>query len=845
METITNPQLKLAHDFVQFTGKNVFLTGKAGTGKTTFLHNLKKNSLKRMIVVAPTGVAAINAGGVTIHSFFQMPFGPIIPTNANGLGNTQDKDPANIRRFGREKLNIIRSLDLLVIDEISMVRADLLDGIDQVLRQFKNRNKPFGGVQLLMIGDLQQLAPVIKDDEWELLRNYYDTGFFFSSRALRQTDFVSIELKHIYRQSDQAFIDLLNKVRENNIDAEALATLNKRYIPGFSLNAGEGYITLTTHNNQAQEINAAKLNKISGKAKVFKAKTEGVFPEYAYPTDFELALKIGAQVMFVKNDISLEKLFYNGKIGTIVDFEEDEISVQCPGEDMPIAVTPLEWQNNKYSIDEQTQEIKETIEGTFTQYPLKLAWAITIHKSQGLTFEKAIIDAKAAFAHGQVYVALSRCKTLEGLVLSTPIYQQSIKSDNSVLGFTQDIEKNEPDNDVLISHKAAFQQTLLTELFDFSPIQRRLGYVNKLMTEHLGSIHLSLRDTFDRMSIAVKTDLGEVADKFRNQWQQLLQSNPDIEQNEGLQERLKKASAYFAGKTSESITEVLQNTTIDIDNKVVRKSVVDAISRLKEDSTVKLACLLACKEGFKVKGYLETRAKAAIEKPETKYKPKTGKETYSTSAGNQLVEHPKLYGLLKAWRNATADELDLPVYMVLPTKTMTDLATFLPQTQKELLRVKGFGKRKAEKHGPEILDIIKTYCLENNIEGTHIEIEEQDKPERQDKETAPKPNTKQKSFELYCAGKTVQEIATERAMAVSTIEGHLAHYIGIGELEISQLMDSDKLKRISDYFINNQSTKLGPAKAALGEDVSWGELRYVLRHLILTGTELKIDNSDL
>lgn len=846
METTTNPQLKLAHDFVQYTGKNVFLTGKAGTGKTTFLHNLKKNSLKRMIVVAPTGVAAINAGGVTIHSFFQMPFGPIIPTSSNGLSNTQDKDPSTIRRFGREKLNIIRSLDLLVIDEISMVRADLLDGIDQVLRRFKNRNIAFGGVQLLMIGDLQQLAPVIKDDEWELLKPYYDTGFFFSSRALRQTDFVSIELKHIYRQSDQDFINLLNKVRENNMDADALATLNKRYIPGFSLNAEEGYITLTTHNNQAQEINTAKLNTIPGKAKVFKAKTEGVFPEYAYPTDFELALKVGAQVMFVKNDISPEKLFYNGKIGTILDFEEDEITVQCPGEDMPIAVTPLEWQNNKYSIDEQTQEIKETVEGTFVQYPLKLAWAITIHKSQGLTFERAIIDAKAAFAHGQVYVALSRCKTLEGLVLSTPIYQQSIKSDNSVLGFTQDIEKNEPDNEVLTNHKAAFQRALAAELFDFSPIQRRLGYVNKLMTEHLSSIHLSLRDTFDRMAVALRTDIAEVADKFRSQWQQLLQNNPDIEQNEAVQERLKKAAAYFAGKTSDCITEVLQNTTIDIDNKVVRKSVVDAITRLKEDSAVKLACLLSCKDGFKVNNYLETRAKAAIEKPETKYKPKTGKETYSTSSGNQLSEHPKLYSLLRTWRNATADEQNLPVYMILPTKTMTDLATFLPRTQKELLRVKGFGKRKAEKHGPEILEIIKDYCLENNIEGTNIEIEVQpESDKRPEKEVAPKINTKQKTFELYCSGKTIEEIAAERGMSLTTIEGHLAHYIGIGELEVTKLVDNDKLKRISEYFIASQSAKLGPAKAALGDDVSWGELRYVLRHLILTGADLKVDQSEL
>ncbi|HEX2935548.1 MAG TPA: helix-turn-helix domain-containing protein [Bacteroidales bacterium] len=843
MET-SNPQLKLAYDYVQFTGKNVFLTGKAGTGKTTFLHNLKKTSLKRMIVVAPTGVAAINAGGVTIHSFFQMPFGPILPNIINPNIKNEDRDPSTIRRFGREKLNIIRSLDLLVIDEISMVRADLLDGIDHVLRQYKNRNKPFGGVQLLMIGDLQQLAPVIKDDEWEILKPYYDTGFFFSSRALKQTDFVSIELKHIYRQSDQTFINLLNKVRENNMDADALTMLNKRYIPGVSLKEDEGYITLTTHNYQAQELNTAKLNKIPGKATVFTAKTEGTFPEYSYPTDFELALKVGAQVMFVKNDISPEKLFYNGKIGTIVEIDEEIINVQCPGAELPIPVIPMEWQNNKYTIDQETEEIKETVEGKFIQYPLKLAWAITIHKSQGLTFEKAIIDAKAAFAHGQVYVALSRCKTLEGLILSTPISHQSIKSDTTVTGFTQDIERNEPDNTSLCNSKAAFQQTLVAELFDFSPIQRRLGYVNKLMTEHLASIHHSLRDTFDRMAVSVRTDLADVAAKFGSQWQQLLQANSDIEQNEALQNRLRKASVYFASKTAECIVEVLQNITVDIDNKVVRKSVVDAIGRLKDDSTIKYACLLACKDGFNVQSYLSVRARAAIEKPEARYKHKTGKETY-TNTGNQLSEHPKLYSLLKSWRNATADELDLPVYMILPTKTMTDLATFLPRTQKELMRIKGFGKRKAEKFGPEIIDIIKAYCLENNIEGTNIEMEVEPEPEKPEKEAAPKINTKQKSFELYCSGRTIEEIAAERGMSVTTIEGHLAHYIGIGELEVTKVVDSDKLQRISEYFISAQSTKLGPAKAALGDNVSWGELRFVLRHLILTGADLKVDQAEL
>ncbi|HNV52990.1 MAG TPA: AAA family ATPase, partial [Tenuifilaceae bacterium] len=392
MEYIENLQLKQAFDFIQYTGKNIFLTGKAGTGKTTFLKHIKEVSPKRMIVVAPTGVAAINAGGVTIHSFFQMPFGPHIPVT-NSQFNPFDEEPQTasrngVQKFSREKINIIKSLDLLVIDEISMVRADLLDGIDEVLRRYRNHSKPFGGIQLLMIGDIQQLAPIAKDDEWEILKRYYDTVYFFSSKALRQTAYISIELKHIFRQSDREFIDILNKVRDNRIDNETLNILNKRYIPNINKDDNDGYITLTTHNHQSQRINDSKLQKLKSKLHTFKAVVKGEFPEYSYPTDYELQLKVGAQVMFVKNDSSFEKLYYNGKIGTIVDIDDDLIHVKCEGDSNDIAVTMVEWQNYKYTINDETSEISETVIGSFIQYPLKLAWAITIHKSQGLTFEK-------------------------------------------------------------------------------------------------------------------------------------------------------------------------------------------------------------------------------------------------------------------------------------------------------------------------------------------------------------------------------------------------------------------------------------------------------------------------
>lgn len=414
-----NIELNTAWEFVEKTGKSVFLTGKAGTGKTTFLKRVVEESKKRVVVVAPTGIAAINAGGVTIHSFFQLPLHPFIP------GMKIESKFA----FSKEKRSIIKTIDILIIDEISMVRSDLLDAIDSVLRRFRNRHKPFGGVQLLMIGDLQQLSPVVTDEDVQFLSQYYPSPYFFGSHALARTDYVTIELKEVYRQQDAVFISMLNAVRGGRPSIEVIRALNSRYCPGFVPPPDEGYIRLTTHNHIADEYNSRQLSLIDDQAHSFEAEVSGNFPESSYPVDFRLELKAGAQVMFVKNDSSSDKRYYNGKIGIVTDFYEEYIMVQCPGEDEKIAVEPLEWENSRYVINEQTQEMESEVIGIFRQYPLRLAWAITIHKSQGLTFDKAIIDAASAFASGQVYVALSRCRTLEGMVLATPLRQDAVITD--------------------------------------------------------------------------------------------------------------------------------------------------------------------------------------------------------------------------------------------------------------------------------------------------------------------------------------------------------------------------------------------------------------------------------
>ena len=823
METVINNDLQFAFDFVKYTNRNIFLTGKAGTGKTTFLHDLKKSSPKRMIVVAPTGVAAINAGGVTLHSFFQLPFHPYVPSfylpQVNSGNPAEQNDPPGYK-MSREKINIIRSLDLLVIDEISMVRADTLDAVDSALRRYKNRHLPFGGVQLLMIGDLQQLAPVVKDEDRVILDKYYDSSFFFGSRALCSTDYVTIELKHIYRQNDKVFINLLNKVRDNKVDNDVLDELNKRYIPDFDPDSGGGYITLTTHNNQAQALNDSKLEKLPGRSHSFKASIQDEFPEFSYPTASELILKAGAQVMFVKNDISRDKLFFNGKIGKVEKFEDDIIVVRCPGDDFPIKVEIAEWQNMKYSLDDNTKEIQETVIGTFSQYPLKLAWAITIHKSQGLTFERAVIDACAAFAHGQVYVALSRCRTLEGLVLSSRINQRSIIDNPSISEFVNDKIQKQPGADQLAEARKEYQQKLLTELFDFSPVIRSLNYCLKVVNEHKDSILGNPREILEQSIISINTDLIEVAEKFQFQLNGLFKADTDAESNPVLQERVVKASGFFSAKLEASMKEILAGISVETDNKTVRKSIAEAFERVKKEGMTRLACLDAVKSGFTIGKYLEAKAKSAIEVPAAR-----SHQAKTVDDASGIIKHPVLFRLLKEWRNQKAKETGLSHYMILHQKTLVTLANFMPRTLPALKMVKGMGKKKSERFGDELLEIINFYCEKENIApvaDSQVEIKTPKKI---------KEDTKKISFDLYREGKSVSQIAEERKLITTTIESHLAYYVGKGKIPVSNFVSGEKADLIASHFEGNDDLKLGPVKEALGESVTWSEIRFVANHI--------------
>ncbi len=823
METVVNHDLRLAFDFVKFTNRNIFLTGKAGTGKTTFLRDLKNFSPKRMVIVAPTGVAAINAGGVTIHSFFQLPFHPFIPSfylSDNNFGNQAGKNDQASYKMSREKVNIIKSLDLLIIDEISMVRADTLDAVDSALRKYKNHNLPFGGVQLLMIGDLQQLAPVVKDDDRELIRKYYDSPFFFGSRALHSTNYLTIELKHIYRQNDQAFINLLNKIRDNNVDSEVLSELNKRYIPDFDPDTGGGYITLTTHNYQAKTLNDSKLEKLPGITHTFKAAIKDEFPEFSYPNASELVLKKGAQVMFVKNDISRNKLFFNGKIGKVVTFEDDIIVVKCPDDDFPIRVEMAEWQNMKYSLDEETKEIQEKVIGTYTQYPLRLAWAITIHKSQGLTFDRAVIDANSAFAHGQVYVALSRCRTINGLVLSTRINQRSIIDDPAISDFISETEKNQPGQDQLADSKKAYQQQLLTELFDFTSLANRLYYCQKIVSEHHDSILGNPRELLDNTLACIRTDLIEVSEKFHPQWSGLLKGEIDAESNILLQERVKKAAEFFSVKLEAVLKEFLEAFSVETDNSTVRKSVAEALERTRKEGVVKLACLNTVRSGFEISKYLDAKAKSAIDVPAAKTH-----QAKSVDDTSGVIQHPVLFRLLKEWRNQKARETGLSHYMILHQKTIVTLANFMPQTLSALKLVKGMGKKKAEKYGEEILEIVNSYCKKENIEPAAETFTEKMKPKKIKEET------KKISYDLFREGKAVSQIAEERKLSITTIEGHLAYYVAKGEIPVNSFVSQELTDLIASCFKGTDDFMMGPVKEALGEKVSWSDIRFVVNHL--------------
>ena len=807
MNTI-HSSYEFAHEFALFTNKCFFLTGKAGTGKTTFLRQLKQNGKKQMAVVAPTGVAAINAGGTTIHSFFQLPISPFIPTDE---GKKQLIDKIKMQSWRR---NVLQELELLVIDEISMVRADVVDAIDTLLRHFRyRRNEPFGGVQVIFIGDLYQLSPIATDDEWHILSEHYKSIYFFESKIIRSLNIAYIELDKIYRQTNQNFIDLLNEIRNNTLTHNGLKLLASRYDPTFIAPDNSQYITLTTHNYKADKINEEELMKIDGSAISFEAHIEGDFPEKSFPTEQILELKIGAKVMYLKNDSENPRRFFNGKIGVIEEFNEKEKLIKIVSEnEEPVWLGRMTWENIRYVADSKTKQIQENILGKFVQFPLRLAWAITIHKSQGLTFDNAIIDAGDAFAAGQVYVALSRCRSIEGMVLRSHIHADGFESSREIV----DYEKNKPTTSELESElndsKIRYKFLLISGLFNFDDCS---GLMVKWMQDTT-QVKTSFNDeTFSFLENVAQLieQLADTGKKFRHQLSSIFvqPENNTIYLNE----RVMAACTYFSSEI-DKIASRLKESPALTDSRENARQYNDNIQNIYGILSQRLHILKELKLPFDPVEYFVLKSSFILKTLQS--------DAYTKISKNQSVNlrNKLLYYKLIDIRNKICENEDLPVYLVANSKSLMQMSDYLPLTKNDLLKIHGFGKTKILKFGDQFLNAISEYCRENNLNSRISELGKMNEPEKKKKE---KGETYKISFEMYREGKTINEIAAVRNLTVGTIASHLCKFIDKGWLDIEDFISVDKLEAANEIL---EKGVAGPITEALSNLLNKTEIPFFL-----------------
>ncbi|MFC3415081.1 helix-turn-helix domain-containing protein [Algoriphagus hitonicola] len=549
MNEKSTDRIDLAAQFVNSTAAPIFLTGKAGTGKTTFLRNLSHQTHKRHVVLAPTGIAALHAKGVTIHSQFLLPLGSFLPVRepegnfTHQYGFYTQHTLARKHPLNQLRKSVLRAVDLLVIDEVSMLRADVLDAIDYRMRSVKgNFREPFGGVQLLLIGDLYQLPPIVRDHEWQILSRFYNSMHFFEAKALQNSGLVYLELDKIFRQQDEEFIHVLNNLRNNQITAEDIRLLNRHFKSPDQIKGEKDCITITTHNYKADQINQKELQSLDGKSFFYQAEVEGDFPESLYPLPEKLELREGAQVMFIKNDTSGTAQYFNGKLAKVVELNNDEVTVQMEGDEQTFLLRKEVWENKRYVVNPETKELDEDVIGTFSHFPIKLAWAVTVHKSQGLTFDKAIIDVGQAFAPGQVYVALSRLRSLDGLILRSRIQSDLIYSDHQVVKFSQSSDQQQRLDELLKIHQRHFLQQLIDRTFDFIPIIKEIEYFQKNQESSMEFEDIEMQAAIPIVYENLRAET-ENTGKFRRQLQSLLQ----IESPDQLSERLQKGVDYYKG----------------------------------------------------------------------------------------------------------------------------------------------------------------------------------------------------------------------------------------------------------------------------------------------------------
>lgn len=729
----TNTDFDLAVKYVCQTDKPIFLTGKAGTGKTTFLKYIREHCPKKMAVVAPTGVAAINAGGVTMHSFFQLPFGAYIADHKSewGGGNMEINNKHTLLknlRLNHNKRQLIQELELLIIDEVSMLRADMLDAIDLVMRHTRMKYEvPFGGAQVLFIGDLYQLPPVVNREEWQLMSPYYRSPFFFDAMVLQEAKIVNIELKKIYRQRDTEFISVLNSIRNNNADAEDLKVLERRYHPDFSPSEDGGYIILTSHNAKADVVNKTELEKLPNKIHYFDAVVKGDFGEKVSPVDKMMPLKEGAQVMFVKNDKGENRRFYNGKIVKISRINMGKIYVELDDK-TEMELEKETWRNINYKYNQDNDEVDEEELGSFTQYPIRLAWAITIHKSQGLTFERAIVDAGASFAPGQVYVALSRLTSLDGLVLHTRINPSQVMTDERVVRYTAQMENQQNLEAELQEEQKEFAARKLLESFDLDKLCE--AYKENYMSFSKSAIP----DKGDAVILALKwsdkaNELQTVAQKFNRHLVSVFSTGqrPDYKH---LQERTTAASAYF-------------------------------LKELTELETVIVAHIV-----------------------EFKVKPRTKKYIAQLRFIVLQLQRKKM-------------QIDQAGKLAVGLNTGTDIASLLDMIAEDKKKFFASQTKEEEKEASAKKDVGASKVI---------------------------------TFDMYKEGKTVEEIATARSMAISTIEGHLTQFVGTGELEVTEFVTPSELSLVLKKIKELDGLSGSILKENLPPEITYTKLRAVLAY---------------
>ncbi|WP_333693549.1 helix-turn-helix domain-containing protein [Flavobacterium sp.] len=744
----------IAHQVLQFvnqTQRSLFLTGKAGTGKTTLLHQIIKTTHKNTIVVAPTGIAALNAGGVTLHSMFQLPFGAFIPDTIPAIHistfqkiETQSTLSKHFRMNGVKKA-IFLNMELLIIDEVSMLRADILDAVDFMLRKVRKNEKPFGGVQVLFIGDLLQLPPVVKNEEWQVLKKYYPGIFFFNAKVIRENPLLYVELTKIYRQSDQRFISVLNSLRNNTITRSELHFLNEYVKPNFDTQSHPGYITLTTHNAKADAINAEALHNLNAPTFTFKPEIVGDFPEKIYPVDELLSLKIGAQVMFIKNDPSPEKNYYNGKMGFVKFLSDTEITVHFPDENRTIEVDKYEWKNIKYSLNEHTKEIDEETLGTFVHFPLKLAWAITVHKSQGLTFEKAVLDVSQVFLPGQAYVALSRLRNLDGLVLLKPIQMNGLANDSNVMQYAQNKADNALLTQELQKETEKYSRFFIQNAFEWSDLiqhwrNHKFSYTaDQQKSEKAKHYKWATNQEEILQSLAVDSV------KFQNQLNQLFHKKPvDFL---FVKERVVAAKTYFFPKLDKVLFELLLK--------------MEEVKRKKR-----------AKEFYSELAELEERTATAV---------------------LNLFKAEKWAQLLAEGKEVNKDSLSS--------------LEALDYRNKQKVQVQEHFKANSKGFTTEEVDSFYDYTS----------------PKKKVKE--PKKSTIQETLVLWKELKSIREIAQIRMLTEQTITNHLVKLIRAKEVEITEILSSDKIQYLQNLYLNYPDESLTNLKEMAGDRLTWEDLK--------------------